>query len=111
HELACLRPAGREAHPEDDVVKARLEQAQQILAGHAGAALGRLEVALELTLVNRVHAPDLLLLAQLDAEAGHLAPAHTVLAGRRWTALERALLGVALGALEVELHALAPAQA
>ena len=36
HQLARLGAAGGEAHPEDDVVEARLEQAQQVLAGHAG---------------------------------------------------------------------------
>jgi hypothetical protein len=61
--------------------------------------------------MNGVDAPHLLLLAQLDAELRNLAASNAVLAGRRGTALEGALLGVALGALEVELHALAPAEA
>ena len=52
-ELARLGAAGGEAHPEDDVVEARLEQAQQVLAGHAGTMLGGLEVALELALVDQ----------------------------------------------------------
>src|SRR5918997_151375 len=49
-QLARLRPAGREAHAEDDVVETRLEQLQEVLAGHAWARLGTLEVRLELPL-------------------------------------------------------------
>ena len=36
-ELASLRAAGRVAHAEHDVVQAGLEQAKQVLTGHAGA--------------------------------------------------------------------------
>jgi hypothetical protein len=50
-----------------------------------------------------------LLLTKLNAVLRDLSAADTVLAGRIRPALERALLGVALGALEIKLHALAPA--
>ena len=66
-----------------------LEQAQQVLAGHARAALGRLEVVAELALEDAVDAADLLLLAQLEAVLADLAAADAVLAGRRGAALER----------------------
>jgi hypothetical protein len=39
HELAGLGPAGAPAGPEDHVVEAQLEVAQQVLAGDAGGRL------------------------------------------------------------------------
>jgi hypothetical protein len=64
--------AGRaEAHPVDDVVEPRLEQADQVRAGVALQARRLLEVAAELPLENAVHSLDLLLLAQLHAVIGH----------------------------------------
>src|SRR5512134_1344028 len=62
HQLAGLRPAARETHAVDDVVETGLEQPEEVLTGHAGARLGRLEVALEGALVDHVDAPHLLLL-------------------------------------------------
>ena len=100
----------REAEPVDDVVHALLERAEQVLAGHAGVA-GRLdEVVAELLLEDAVHAADLLLLAKLQAVVADLAAADAVLAGRRRAPLERALLGVAAAALEVELQPLPAAE-
>src|SRR5690606_29311164 len=54
---------------------------------------------------------DLLLLTELKAVLADLAPADAALPGRGGPALERALLGVAPGALEVELGALPAADA
>src|SRR4029079_12071378 len=39
HQLACLGTATGEAHAVDDIVEARLEQAQEVLAGDARAGL------------------------------------------------------------------------
>ena len=66
----------------------RLQDEQQVGAGVALAAVGFLEVAAELALQDAVHALDLLLLAQLQAEIRRaLARGAAVLAG----------LGVELG--------------
>jgi hypothetical protein len=99
-----------DAEPEDDVVEPELEDAQEVLAGHAGAGLGLLEVVVELALQDAVDPADLLLLAKLEAVVADLAAAHAVLTGRRGTALEGALLGIAARALEEELRALAAAE-
>ena len=81
-ELARLGARAAEAHAVDHVVQARLEQRQQVRAGVALAALGLGEVAAELALQHAVHALDLLLLAQLQAEvAGARAAGAAVLAG------------------------------
>ena len=110
-ELAGGRARRREAHPVDDVVEARLERAQQVLAGHAGAVLGGDEVVAELALEHAVGLADLLLLAQLQPVLADLAAADAVLAGRRRAALEGALLGIAARALQEELGAFPPADA
>jgi hypothetical protein len=110
HHLACLGSRHREAHAVDDVVEAKLQHSQQVLAGHARRRTGRLEVALELALEDAVDAADLLLLAKLHAVVANLAAADAVLPGRRLAALERALLGIAARALEEELGALPAAQ-
>src|SRR5882672_3825946 len=68
--LARLCTRRTEAHPIDDVVQARLEQGDEILAGVALASRCLGEVAAELPLEHAVHALDLLLLAQLHAEVG-----------------------------------------
>ena len=81
-QLARFGARRAEAHPVDDVVEARLEQQQQVRAGVALAALGLGEVAPELPLQHAVHALDLLLLAQLQAEVGRArAGSAAVLAG------------------------------
>ena len=81
-QLARFGARRAEAHAVDDVVEARLEQRQQVRAGVALAALGFGEVAAELALEHAVHALDLLLLAQLQAEVGRArAGGAAVLAG------------------------------
>jgi hypothetical protein len=109
--LTSWRAAAGESHPEHDVVEPGLEQPEQVLAGHAGTLLSRLEVAPELAFEDAVGAPDLLLLAQLDAVLGHLAAPDVVLARRGRAALEGALAGIAAVSLEEQLHAFTPAQA
>ena len=110
-ELAGLGARGREPEAEDDVVEADLERLEERLAGDAGAALGLAEVVAELSLEDAVDAAHLLLLAQLEAELAHLPPAHAVLAGRRGSPLERALLRVAARPLQEELGAFPAAEA
>mgnify|MGYP003704282619 CR=1 FL=1 len=74
------------------------------------ARLGGVEVVLELLLEHAVDAADLLLLAKLEAVVAHLAAPDAVLTRRGRPALERALLGIAAGALQEELPTLAPAE-
>src|SRR5688572_2680118 len=110
-ELSGLRAARREAHAIDGVVEAHLEQAQQVLAGHALVLLRLLEVVAELALEDRVALAHLLLLAQLQPVLAHLAAAHGVHARRRAAALEGALARIAAAALQEELEPLATADA
>src|SRR5688500_6483400 len=110
HELARLRARLREARAVHDVVEARLEQLDELIARRARELVGTVEGALHLLFHDAVHAARLLLLAQLQCEVGDLAPALLVHAGRRWALLEGALRH-ALLALQVELHAFAAALA
>src|SRR3954454_12662572 len=109
-QLAGLRARGREGHPKDDVVEPQLEHPEQVLARRPGLAARRVEVILELSLENRVHPADLLLLAQLEAEVADLAAADAMLTGRSRSALERALLRVTAAAFQEELRALPAAE-
>src|SRR5207253_11401240 len=111
HQLARLGVIGREPHPIHDVVEPALEELDQHLAADALGAHCTEEVAAELPLGDAVDALDLLLLAQLLAVVGALAPPRlAVLTGRVAPALVAALVGVAALPLEEELHVLAPAQ-
>ena len=95
---------------EHHVVEAQLEHPQQVLAGDALlAARDRVDVA-ELLLEHAVDAAGLLLLAQLEQVLALADAAPAVLARRVRLALDRALHGVALGALEEQLHPLAAAE-
>src|SRR4051812_19781311 len=108
--LARLVAARRVAGAEHHVVETLLEHAQQVLAGDALLARGlRVEVA-ELLLEHSVDATRLLLLAQLEHVLALTDAAPTVQTRRVGPALDRALHRVALGALQEELHALAPAE-
>src|SRR5690606_10023837 len=66
-ELPRLGTRRREAHSVHDVVEPRLEHPQQILAGRAFDLRSLLVIVAELPLEHAVHAPKLLLLAQLHA--------------------------------------------
>src|SRR3954471_16899845 len=110
-ELARLRSARSPAGTEHDVVESQFEQLEQVLTGHALAAVRLLVDAAELLLHQTVDAARLLLLAQLQQVLGPLAlPVAAGFAWRVRAALDRALHRVALRALEVQLHALAPAE-
>src|SRR6476469_5901005 len=112
HELPSLGAARPPSGAEHDVVEPQLEQLEQVLTRHALAAVGLLVRAAELLLHQPVDAACLLLLAELQQVLGTLAlPVAARLTRRVRAALDRALHGVALGALEVQLHPLAPAQA
>src|SRR5664279_6606428 len=93
HELSRVVARGRDAEPEDHVVEPELEDPEEVLAGHARTGLGLLEVVVELALQDAIDAADLLLLAKLEAVVPDLSAADTVLARRRRTPLEGALLG------------------
>src|SRR5690606_32091170 len=104
-ELAALRVRRAEAEAERDVVQATLEQAQQVLAGHALHARSTMVVAAELLLEQPVHALDLLLLTQLLAVVARATlAALAVLSGGVRTTIVGALLRVAAIALEIELR-------
>src|SRR5262249_27943895 len=100
---------GREAEPVHDVVESRLEHAQQVLAGHAGAPRRLVVVRAELLLEQAVEPARLLLLAELQEVLRLLDPAAAVLARGVAAALDRALVGEAALALEDHLHPLAAA--
>src|SRR5262245_62792339 len=108
-QLPGLAPRGGEAEADEDVVEAGLEQAQQVLAGHALLAGGLFVVGAELLLEHLVVAARLLLLAQLHAVLGLPHPAAAVLAGRLGATLDAALVGEAALTLEEEPLALAAA--
>src|SRR5436305_849759 len=74
NELA--RPASRvrEAEPENNVIKARLEQLQERLAGHTALPQRGLENAAELFLKQAVLVAQLLLLAQGNGVVRLFAP-------------------------------------
>src|SRR4051794_31048052 len=93
----------------DDVVEPRLEDAQQLLAGLAGAAVRLVVVAAELLLEDAVDARALLLLALLQQVLTVLGATAAVLTRRVGTDLDGALRRLALAALEEQLHLLAPA--
>jgi hypothetical protein len=111
HELPGLRARCGEAQAVDDVVEARLEEPQQLLARDAGAAGRLLVVVAELFLEQAVVPARLLLLAQLEQLLALLDAAATVLTRRIRATLDRALLGETALALQEELQAFAAAHA
>src|SRR6185436_12859776 len=98
-----------EAGPVHDVVQTGLQDAQQVLAGLAGATVRLGVVTAELLLQNAVDACSLLLLTHLQQVLAVLGPRSTVHARGIRAKLDRALRGVALGSLEEQLGLLAPA--
>src|SRR5215211_4666668 len=111
HQLAGHVAGLGEAGPVDHVVQARLQDLEQDLTGLAGLTVGLFVVPAELLLQHAVDAAGLLLLAQLQQVLAVLGAATAVLARRVGPDLDRALRGLALAALEEQLHLLAPAQA
>src|SRR3954452_22336645 len=108
-QLAGLAPAGGETEPDQHVVEAALEHAQQVLARDSGLPRRLVVVDPELLLEDAVVATRLLLLTQLHAVLGLLLTPATVVAGRVRTTLDAALVGEAALALEEQLLALAAA--
>src|SRR3954452_5622511 len=108
-QLTRLAPRGGEAEAHEDVVEARLEQAQQVLAGDALLAGGLVVVGAELLLQHLVVAARLLLLAQLQPVLGLAHTTAAMLARRVGATLDPALVGEATLALEEELLPLATA--
>src|SRR3954453_7096543 len=108
-ELAGHVAAVREAGAVDDVVEPALEQLEKVLAGLAGTPVGFLVVAAELLLEYAVDARALLLLPLLQEVLGVLGAPTTVLTRRVRPDLDGALRGLALAALEEQLHLLAAA--
>src|SRR4051794_25030164 len=111
HQLAGHVAGLREARAVDHVVETALEDAQEVLAGLALAAVGLVVVAPELLLQDAVDAGALLLLAHLQQVLAVLGATATVLARGVGADLDRALRGLALAALEEQLHLLATAAA
>src|SRR5499427_2971566 len=83
HQLACLGARCRKSHAVHHIIQAALEQPQQVLAGGSGLARGLGVIVAELTLEHAVHAPQLLLLAQLQPVVGEALPTFTFEAARR----------------------------
>src|SRR3954467_11854233 len=108
-ELARHVAAGREAGAGAAVVEPTLEQLEKVLAGLAGTPVGFLVVTAELLLEPAVDAGALLLLPLLQEVLGVLGATAAVLTRRVRTDLDRALRGLALAALEEQLHLLAAA--
>src|SRR5581483_4037685 len=110
-ELAGLVAAGSEHRPVGDVVEARLQHTEQVLAGDPLLAGGLLVEPAELLLQHSVDAAGLLLLPQLDHVLALPDTAAAVLPGGIGPALDGALHRVALRALQEELHLLPAAEA
>src|SRR5664279_5266608 len=108
-ELASHVTGGGEACPVHDVVQTGLQDAQQVLTGLAGATVRLLEVTAELLLQDAVDAGGLLLLTHLKQVLAVLGPRTSMHARGIRAKLDRALRGVALGSLEVQLGLLATA--
>src|SRR3954466_7088729 len=111
HQLARHVAGLGEAGPVDHVVQPRLQDLEQDLTGLAGLAVGLFVVTAELLLEHAVDAAGLLLLTKLEQVLAVLGAATAVLARRVGPDLDRALRGLALAALEEQLHLLAPAHA
>src|SRR5450759_243160 len=109
NQLASHVTGGGEACPVHNVVQTGLQDAQQVLAGLAGATVRLLEVTAELLLQDAIDAGGLLLLAHLEQVLAVLGPRTPVHARGVRAKLDRALRGVALGSLEVQLGLLATA--
>src|SRR5262245_32327690 len=110
-ELARLCTRTGEPEAVDDVVEARLEHPQQVLARGALPTARLLVRRPELLLEQPVVPARLLLLAKLEQVLALLDPSAPVLSRRVAAPLDRALLGQAALALEEELEPLPAAEA
>src|SRR5450631_3556194 len=109
NQLACHVTGGGEAGPVHDVVQTGLQDAQQVLAGLTRATVRLLVVTAELLLQDAVATGGLLLLTHLEQVLAVLGPGTAVHARGIRAKLDRALRGVALGSLEVQLGLLTTA--
>src|SRR5450631_1351409 len=109
NQLACHVTGGGEAGPLHDVVQTGLQDAQQVLAGLTRATVRLLVVTAELLLQDAVDTGGLLLLTHLEQVLTVLGPRAAVHARGIRAKLDRALRGVALGSLEVQLGLLTTA--
>src|SRR5205807_355302 len=91
NELAGLALREREPEPEHDGVRARLELAEQLLAGDADLALGAREVAPELALADPVDGSQFLLLHQTHLVLGEALATATVQSRRIGSLVGRAI--------------------
>src|SRR5450631_116402 len=94
---------GRETCAVHNVVQPGLQDAEQILAGLAGATVRLGVVTTELLLQDAIDASGLLLLTHLKQVLAVLGPCTAVHTRGIRAKLDRALRGVALGSLEVQL--------
>src|SRR5690606_6413162 len=94
----------------DHVVEPALQDLEEVLTGLAGLPARLLVVVVELPLEHAVDPAGLLLLPELELVLRLLRPAAAVLTRRVRADLDRALGGLALGALEEELGLLAAAE-
>src|SRR5262249_30762006 len=102
-QLPRVRARVRESAQIDDVVEPPLEQLDEVLARVALLAVRELEQAAELALEDAVDSLGLLLLAKLVAVLAALLARPGVLTRRVGPLRDRALHGLAAGALEEEL--------
>src|ERR1019366_8879192 len=107
----CAWPAScrthRQNHAVDDAIEAALERGHQVLAGDALGQSGLFESTAELRFQHAVHAPHLLLFAELQTVADDLlCPFLAVLPGDEIALLDGALFAVAALPFEIEFHAL-----
>src|ERR1019366_4939766 len=110
YDLAGLGAAGAESHAVDDAVEAAFQRGHQVVAGDAFRQGGLFESAAELRFQHPVHAPHLLLFAELQTVPDDLLrPFLAVLPGDEIALLDGALFAVAALPFEIEFHALAPA--
>src|SRR5690606_19444766 len=109
-QLARLGARSTEAHAVHDGVETTFEQLQQVLTGLTAATIGFREHTAELTFQHAIQAADLLLFTQLNTVAGHaLTRTLAMLTRSVGTALNRALVGETLLALQKQLFAFATA--
>src|SRR4051812_11664360 len=108
-QLTRLPARAGKAESHERVVESRLEQPQQVLAGHAALPRRLGVVVAELLLEHAVVAAGLLLLAQLKSVLRVARATTAVVARRIVPPLDRALVGEAALALEEQLLPLAAA--
>src|ERR1051326_8056973 len=110
HQLSRLPARVCESNAVHDVIEAHLQQAQQVLTGHAWLPLGGDEVLVELALQDAVDVASLLFLFQLETEFALLATAAIARrrAWRRRAPFDSALGREAAFALQEKLHSLSP---